>query len=446
MRAYLSQRIFKAVTTRQCAKWLLFVFVGAIILGFGSVGFAQTVDELKAALQQQLAQLESQINGYSNQITSLQSSENSLKNTISLYNDQIKRSQLEITRTNLLIQSINSDIVAHQNKISDLIQKLGVQEQLLAQNLRLVNYTDQTSLVVTLLANPHLYDFFNEMNSIRKIQENAQQVSQQYKDLKQTLSSEETDLENQKTEQVQLLTTQQLQKQALQQQQAAQKQLLTQTKGQEANYQKLLTSAKQNAAAIRSQLYKLEGSGPISFNDAVQYATLAGQATGVRPAVILGILTEETNLGQNVGTGNWKVDLADSHCAAQRTAFVQITSQLGLNPDNLPVSKRAWYGYCGGAMGPAQFMPTTWLIYQSKIAQLTGDNPPSPWSPKDAFMAAALLLRDNGASTQTYQAEWTAAMKYLAGNNWRNSAYRFYGDDVMDFARKYQQQIDILNS
>jgi hypothetical protein len=62
----------------------------------------------------------------------------------------------------------------------------------------------------------------------------------------------------------------------------------------------------------------------------------------------------------------------------------------------------------------------------------------------DAFVAAGLLLRDNGAGAQTYEAEHRAALKYLAGSNWQKSAYRFYGDDVMALARKYQEQIDLL--
>ena len=430
---------------KKISVWL-FLFILFFVLGFMNKTVAQTEEELKAALNKQLAQLENQINDYSSQITNLQSSENSLNNTIKIYNDQIKRGQLEIQRINLLLKSLSSDVISHENKIDDLSQKLSLQEKLMAQNLRAINNADKQSLVIVLFNNPKLSVFFDEMNSIQKIQKNAQDLLAQYKDLKDKLSEEKDALEEQKTEQAQLLTTQQLQKNALQEQQAEQKKILVDTKGKESNYQKMLSEAKKNAASIRSQLYKLEGTGPITFEDAVKYATQAGKATGVRPALILGILTEETNLGQNVGKGNWLVDLAHSRCAKQREAFVKITSELGINPDTQPVSKKQWYGYCGGAMGPAQFMPTTWMLYKDSVARITGHNPPSPWNAQDAFTAAALLLRDNGAAKGTYNAEWTAALKYLAGSNWNKSAYRFYGDTVMEFARRYQGQIDILNS
>ena len=96
-------------------------------------------------------------------------------------------------------------------------------------------------------------------------------------------------------------------------------------------------------------------------------------------------------------------------------------------------------------MGPAQFIPTTWLLYKDLVARATGHNPPNPWIPEDAFVASAFLLRDNGAAESTYTAERRAALKYLAGSNWNKSAYAFYGDDVMSLAAKYQEQINIIS-
>ena len=96
-------------------------------------------------------------------------------------------------------------------------------------------------------------------------------------------------------------------------------------------------------------------------------------------------------------------------------------------------------------MGPAQFIPSTWVLYEKRIADATDHNPPNPWDPGDAFMAAAILLKDNGATKGTASAERLAALRYLAG--WKNAekkAYAFYGNDVMDLATKYERQIVIL--
>jgi membrane-bound lytic murein transglycosylase B len=96
-------------------------------------------------------------------------------------------------------------------------------------------------------------------------------------------------------------------------------------------------------------------------------------------------------------------------------------------------------------MGPAQFIPSTWVLYEDRVARITGNNPANPWEPEDAFTAAAVLLMDNGANKKTRSAERLAALRYLAGwTNATKAAYAFYGDDVMELADKYQSQIDIL--
>jgi len=59
-------------------------------------------------------------------------------------------------------------------------------------------------------------------------------------------------------------------------------------------------------AAIQSRLFSFAGGATkaIPFAEAYQYADLASTKTGVRTAFILAILTQESNLGKNVGTCN----------------------------------------------------------------------------------------------------------------------------------------------
>ena len=84
-------------------------------------------------------------------------------------------------------------------------------------------------------------------------------------------------------------------------------------------------------------------------------------------------------------------------------------------------------------MGPAQFLPGTWLGWESKIAKITGHNPPSPWSIEDSFTAAALKLYNDGASAKTRAGELRAAKSYISGNpNCTKSICNYYANLAMD--------------
>ncbi|MBI1998969.1 MAG: hypothetical protein HYS73_01370, partial [Parcubacteria group bacterium] len=311
----------------------------------------------------------------------------------------------------------------------------------LAQLLRNTNRLDSFSLAEVILSNKNLSEFFRDFESFAAIKVSLQNSFQKLEANKKATRNEQVVLSGKQQEQEELKYLQELQKKSIEADKAKKRNILAATKGVEALYQKVVQEKEQDAAAIRSELFALQGSSAIPFEKALDYANKAFEKTGVRPALILGVIAEESNLGENVGTGNWRTDM---HPERDAPIFVEITRRLGLNPDALPVSKKPWYGW-GGAMGPAQFIPSTWVLYEDRIAAVAGHAPPNPWEPYDAFMASALLMKDNGADKGTYSAERLAALRYFAG--WKNAtkpAYAFYGDEVMVLAEKYQRQIDIL--
>ena len=411
--------------------------------------FAQTPDPSavtarRAQLEAELVQLEKEIAGFQGLIQGKQSEAQSLERDVQILDAQIKKAKLEIKARTITIGKLQEAIGDRTKRIGALGAKIEREKASLAELLRRLDELDQSSLVEALLGYDNLSEFFVEADSFDAVQTAIQDSFVEIRQDKIDTEKERNDLEDRKAEEIQLKTIQELEKKRIEEREAEKKRILQITHGEESRYKKLLEERAKNAATIRSQLFILNGWPSIPFEKALEYAIVAEKATNVRPAFLLGVIAEESNLGANVGTGNWKTDLSHARCAKQREAFRDITSRLGLNPDLMPVSRRAWYGYCGGAMGPAQFIPTTWVLYEKRISEITGNNPPSPWDPKDAFVASALLLKDNGAAARTYQAENRAALKYLAGSNWQKSAYRFYGDDVMALAAKYHEQIDIL--
>lgn len=401
--------------------------------------------ERKEELQKQLDNLDSQIEVLNSVIQQKRTESASLERDVAILDAKIKKAKLGIQRLDAEIAKTKTGIVQRTDQIKTLSDESEEKKDSLAELIRKNNEMDSISLAEIVLGYQKLSDFFVIGDTLEPIHRLIQDTLDEIRATKKQTEKEKDNLTEYQAEQVQLKTAQEMERKKLAANEAEKKNLLKVSKGVEEGYQLIMALKQKDANTIRSQLFLLSGSPSISFEKAVEYANLVWKTLKVRPAFLLGVIREESNLGANVGKGNWKEDLAHPNCAKQRTAFVQITSELGLDPDLLPVSKKAWYGYCGGAMGPAQFMPTTWLLYKKGISSITGNNPPNPWNPKDAFVASGLLLKDNGASEGGYAAERKAALKYLAGANWSKPAYAFYGNDVMEFAAEYQEQIDIIN-
>lgn len=404
---------------------------------FARTAFAQTTDR-----DARIQQLEAQIDGYNQEIQKYQSQAASLSTELAIFDLQIKQIQAEIDATTLTIQSLKGEIGAKESDIAKKEAQINHENALLSQYLREVSHNESSSLFEFLLRNRRFSDFFNDLNYLNNVQVKIQKTLATIKDLRAKLVDEKEDLEGQKEEQERLRQIQKRQQNSLASTRRAKQKLLDQTKGQEKQYQYLVSKTRADIEKIKNQPYELAQGYKLTFEQALRYATLASQLTGVRPAFLLGILKIESDWGGNVGKGTWRKDMHPRDFGA----FQNITAALGLNPDSTPVSKKPSYGW-GGAMGPAQFIPSTWVLYAATVSNLTGHNPPSPWNYEDAFTASGLMLAQSGADKQTYAAELKAAKIYIAGGRWNRSlTARIYANNVLAAAAKIQKDINILNN
>ncbi|MBI2108631.1 MAG: lytic murein transglycosylase [Parcubacteria group bacterium] len=462
------------IRRRQTASFLEHIFLASVALGifFGSVCvvYAQaTGDDVRARraqLEEDLATLESQIEAQQAILEEKQRETVSLERDIAIIDARIQSAELSIRARDLTIKKLGTEIGGKETLIDDLSEKLNREKQSLAQLLRKTREMDTYSLAEVVLANKNLSEFFSDINSFNAIQAGLNSSFKEITATKEKTQEEKTTLEDRRKEEEELRRIQDLQKRRIEEDKAQKREILKISKGQEAVYKNIIDTIQKDAAAIRIELFILQGTDAISFERALELANIASQKTGVRPALILGVIAEESNLGENVGQcvltnqpnkGDGKgINTGRSFRGVMKASrdvdiFFNITEKLGINPYGQVVSCPPRYGY-GGAMGPAQFIPSTWVLFEERIAKLTGHNPPNPWDPHDAFIAAALLLKDSGAAALTHTAERRAVLRYFAGGNWNKSAYAFYGNDIVggyagdpnSLAGKYQRQIDIL--
>lgn len=457
-------------------RLFFFVFVCALCFPPSAAlaqSVAQAVSNRQQDLQNQLNDLERQIAVQQTLLDTAQNQRQTLQSQIDAFNAEIKKTQLRIQAINLTITQLNGDIGVRNQTLSQLSAQLTAEKESLAQILRQTQVLDNYSVVSVALGSQGVSDFFSDLDAFVSIKSALAESFEQIERTSSATTVEKESLQARLAEQEQLRTVAQLAKQAVQAQEQEKQKLLTQTKGIEANYQKLIAVTQRSAAQIRSELFTLRDSAAIPFGTALTYALAAERATGTRAAVTLAVLKQETNLGENLGTGSWRIDM---HPTRDQPVFAYITQVLGFNPDTMPVSRKPSYGW-GGAMGPGQFIPSTWVCYggfihtntnscsppsgagsvfwqgpwqyvasKDRVRKLLGTSEPSnPWNAQTAIMATAMLMADNGAGAQTYAAERLAALRYFAGwTNAKKPAYAFYGDGVMQFAARFQQDINQL--
>lgn len=441
-------------------KTSIFILAAMAVLVFSSVFvLAQTPEEERKALETELKALEEQIAKYEKDMEGVQKEKKTLQNQISLLQNKIKKLNLQISQGNLMIKDIGIQIQGTEKEIGITSDKISETRLTLKESLRALYKESKKGDVEILLGSEQMSDFFTHLANLETLNSKVSGSLTNIESLKISLEKEKGNLDKEKEDLRKVVGIQVLQKKDSETSKQQQEIILKETSGKETLYQKYLEETKAKAAQIRSRIFELIGvpQAP-TFGQAYEIAKLVSKSTGIRPAFLLAIITQESNLGKNVGQCNcpketickypdigWKEIMKESR---DWQPFLQITQELGRDPNNTPVScpmyvngKRLGYG---GAMGPAQFIPSTWMIYKSKIEAITGKKPADPWNIYDAFLAAALYVKDYGAASQNPNSEWRAAMIYFSGST--NTKYRFYGDSVMNIAKNLEDDIKTIEN
>jgi len=412
--------------------------------------------EERQALEEELKKLEEQIGQYEKDITKTAQEKKTLQNQIYILQQKIKKLELQIQQSSVAIEEVGLQIRDTEASIEKTSLEIEDSKKKLAALLRIIYEEDQKSLIEILLSETTLSGFFDNLVALETLNSKNQEILENIKSLKLYLESEKKSLDEEKADLERMLEIQMLQKK---EGETTRKETDYFLKLTEAQYQKYLQekeATEKKAAEIRSRIFELIGvpKAP-TFGEAYEIAKMVERITGVRPAFLLAVLTQESNIGKNVGqcylknptTGDGVTSDGKPVSKVMKPSrdvepFLQITKELGRDPYNTPVScPIPSVGGYGGAMGPAQFIPSTWMRYRDGVKEITG-KAADPWDIKDAFLAAAVYLADYGAAKQTPDSEWKAAMIYFSGTT--NTKYRFYGDSVINITKQYAGDIEAL--
>lgn len=458
--------------------FILSVFVcSAFLLGSFTASSQALSAQEKARLQAEYDVLNKEIAEWQEVLDETKAKKNTLQGDVTILNAQIAKAEKEIKQRGVKISTLNDEINQKVKNISSLEARIEDDKKLLANLLKKKSQNEVEPIFYLLLSSDDLSDLMIDVDNISSVNKGLQDLFAELRGIKKETQKEKEVLDAKKNLELDAKYEVEVKKKQIAQNQTEKKQILAATTQAESNYQTVLAEKQRRAEVIRSALFDLRDAGGISFAKALEYATYAGEKTGVRPAVILAILSQESDLGKNIGscyvsnltTGDGvgkntgspfqrvmyaPLPGSTSNRPSDVAVFESITSALGMAWATTPVSCPPGATYYvgrgfGGGMGPTQFIPSTWQGFVPRLKNTLGVSTPNPWDPKHAIMATAMYISDLGAGLQTYTAERNAACKYYSGAAClpgRKPANTFYGDQVIAKAEKFQADIDFLKS
>ncbi len=451
----------KRLKTKTAKSVIAFaVFVLAVILPLSPLVYAQQAQLTqaqidRAKLQSDLAALEAEIAQKQAELKNQQGQSQTLTSDISRLKKQVDTAKLNIKAKNLAISELSGEITDKSNEIEDLKEKIDSEKESLAQLIRNTHAMDQSTVVDLVLSEHSISEFYSDVAAFDSIKFAVKNSIDEILGLKTQTETAKQLLEKKQDQERDAKAAIEKSKTQIEKNQAEQNQLLSISKNKEKEYQAILADRAAKVSAIKAKLFSLAGgSSAIRFDVALQYAEKASTATGVDPAFVLAILTQESNLGSNVG----KCYLSDTTSGAGYNPttgktftnvmkpsrdippFLDIVGKLGLDPlktaVSCPIPSAGGYG---GAMGPAQFIASTWKIFVNRLKTALGHDA-NPWNAEDAFMASSMYLTDLGAVGTSYSAQIKAACKYYGSGG----ASCSYGTSVMKLKASIQSDIDYL--
>ncbi|MEK7642464.1 MAG: hypothetical protein AAB392_01580 [Patescibacteria group bacterium] len=421
----------------------------------------QEIQAQEAQWRAELEKTEKEIAEWESVLKQTKQGTASLERDSKILQAKINEAKAFIKQRQIQIEQLTRDIGLKNKTISELEDKINRGRQSISSIIRKTNTLDDYSLVEIMLSNKDLSSFFEDADFYNTINKSLEEQFEQIRLLQAKTDEERKILSEKRNKEADKKAEIETQKKIVERDEAEKKKLISINKTQEKTYEQVIKEKQARAAKIRAALFALRDTEGIQFGDALRYAEKASDKTGVRPALILAILTQESDLGKNQGSclvnnlttgdgaGKNTGTLFEQVMKAPRDTvpFEDITERLGKDWKMTPVSCPPGTKYTsgrgfGGGMGPSQFIPSTWELFKNRLGTILGfkGDEVNPWNPEHSIMATAVYLADLGASSSSYTSEKNAACKYYSGRSCdsRAPANTFYGNQVMAKAENIQ--------
>ncbi len=245
-------------------------FICGLILSIGSVPFsiksipatyAQTIAELEQRIAERnkdIAALEKEIAQYQNQLVKTSAEANTLKELIATLDTTRKKldadialTQNKISATTLTIEQLGKEITTKEHSIS--LNKKTIQTL-----LRSINSIDQTSLITSVLGSNDVVTIWDDVSRITTVQEELQEQIKTLEDLKTDLQIKKATNEGKKNDLAEQKNTLADQKKVVEYNKQEKDKALSETREQEAEYQRILSQKKALRDAFQQELNEYE--------------------------------------------------------------------------------------------------------------------------------------------------------------------------------------------
>ncbi len=397
-----------------------------------------------------------------------------VKYEIRKLDQKIKLSELYVNQKLAIANRLKRNINETENDIKKLNSNLERVNKSLKSLIFQRNQVEANTALEAILSKKTISEFFGDNDTSKFVETKIAKEIKKVKKERDTLQRLTIELEEKESVERDLAYDRKKESVKIVKNKKYKRELLNILKKEEGGLKITIGNKEKAKRAILAKVFKVASGAKVSFGEAYNIINPYKRALGMDPAFVMAILFQESGAGGKIGgnIGQCTYKQYNKHGSAkggktmmknsQHKAFESIMKGLGRNAKTQKISCAIPRdGGYGGAMGPAQFMPNTWMEIRASAGKIVGKSATSmsPFTNQDSFVASAAYLKKQyySASCNKYARDYKhiqstrtlrercAASRYYAGGNW----FKFrmsYGESVVRRANRFRADIKTLNS